>query len=201
MTSSESPPNGKATGTHSVQVYQVQAAQIRASPGNLCSTKQPLESGPMFRCTAWVSKTWKRKWKLLYRTIWGGNLSPASVICPNEWVWARSRSGLRMPAASLPNSRGKQRTSLDGKLKGSGTSVAVLISPPRERLWLRKEKEEMRYEQLARVSHKDWPGEHLIRGENASLWRHSAAVMCAEKGSQNLGDTDRKVSKSRRHGV
>lgn len=60
MTSSESPPNGKATGTHSVQVYQAQAAQIRASPGNLCSTKQPLESGPMRRRTAWAQPGFPR---------------------------------------------------------------------------------------------------------------------------------------------
>lgn len=44
---------------------------------------------------------------------------------------------------------------LDRKLKDLETWVAVLISSPSQRPWLRKEKEEMRHEQLVRVSRKN----------------------------------------------
>lgn len=57
----------------------------------------------------------------------------------------------------------------DRKLKDWRAQAVVLISSPREKLWFRKKKEEMKCEQLMAVSLKNWPKGHLIRGENARL--------------------------------
>lgn len=81
-----------------------------------------------------------------------------------------------LPGLSIHTETG--RRPLDRKLKDLGTLAVILISSPSERLWLRKKKEEMKWEQLTAVSLKNQPEGHLIRGENAQLGPEDTGSGC-----------------------
>lgn len=72
-------------------------------------------------------------------------------------------------ATSPLNSHGNQRVSTGLKTEGLKKACAVVfISSPRERLWLRKKKEEMKCDQVMAVSLKNSTKGHLVGG-NALL--------------------------------